>query len=157
MRHWPVPVVMAALLACALLLGTAAQLLGPRGIPWIQDHSTNPLVMAQLADIEIVDIDKARDIQESGDFLLLDARRIEDFNAGHIPTAISFPNTAREEALNELAVLLQPEQPLLVYCSGPECDEALLLGIFLRDQGTQKVVLFAGGFSQWKHAGLPVE
>jgi hypothetical protein len=52
---------------------------------------------------------------------------------------------------------LQPAQQVMVYCSGRECDDALLLGIFLKSQGSQNVVLFLDGIAGWKAAGLPLQ
>ena len=78
--------------------------------------------------IEIVDVPRAREIVQSGEVLVCDARRGEDFDAGHLPGAVSFPFESREEAFNELAALFTPDQPVMVYCSGRDCDDALLLG-----------------------------
>ena len=93
----------------------------------------------------------------AGEVLVLDARLPGDFDSGHLPGAVSFPNASRSEAFYELAALLQPEQALLVYCSGKTCDDALQLALFLREQGSKKIHLFADGFPAWKEAGLPIE
>ena len=109
------------------------------------------------AEIAIVDVAAAKAIAEAGEFLVFDARSPADFDTGHIPGAVSFSFEAREEAYNELAALLQPEQPVLVYCSGPECDDALMLGVFLKNQGSRNVVLFLEGVAGWKAGGLPLQ
>ena len=142
---------------CALLLGTLAQVFGPQKIPWVEDHSRRVELKAAAAGIEMVDVARAKEIVEKGEFLVCDARKIEDFDAGHLPGAVSFPFETREEAFNELAALFSPEQPVMVYCSGLDCDDALLLSKFLQAQGSTKVVLFAEGMSGWKEAGHPLE
>lgn len=142
---------------CALVLGTAAQWLGPRPIPWVEDYSRRVEWRALQAGVEIVDVPSAREIAQAGKFLVFDARKKEDFDAGHLPGALSFPFESRLEAYNEFAALLSPEQPVMVYCSGRDCDDALLLGDFLREQGSARVVLFLEGFAGWKEAGHPVE
>ena len=112
---------------------------------------------AAAAGIEMVDLARAKEIVEKGEFLVCDARKSEDFDAGHLPGAVSFPFETHEEAFNELAALFSPEQPVMVYCSGLRCDDALLLAKFLQAQGSTKVVLFAEGMSGWKEAGHPLE
>lgn len=156
-RYWPVAGTLSAILVVAICLGTLAQFFGPAPIPWVQDHSQSPSAKARAAGIGIVSLEQVRDLVSGGDFLILDARSARDFEAGRLPGAISFPNATRAESYYELAALLQPDQPLLVYCSGKTCDDALQLGLFLREQGSQKVLLFADGFHAWREAGLPVE
>lgn len=142
---------------CAAVLGTAAQLLGPRRIPWVEDHSRRVELRAAAAGLELVDVDAAGKIVDGGGFLVLDARAAKDFDAGHLPGAVSFPFETREESYNELAALLPPDQPVMVYCSGRECDDALLLGLFLKSQGSTRVALFVEGTTGWSAAGHPFE
>ena len=156
-RHLPIWQSCLLIGVCALALGTAAQLFGPRRIPWIEDHTRRVELRAAQAGIEIVDLPRAREIVKAGEFLVCDARRGEEFDAGHLPGAVSFPFESREEAYNELAALFTPEQPVMVYCSGRDCDDALLLGNFLRAQGSQRVVLLLEGIAGWKEAGQPLE
>lgn len=151
------PMVWALILVCAGILGTAAQLFGPRSIPWVENHSRRLEVRAMEAGIPIVDVQSAKAIAEAGEYLVFDARPTADFDTGHIPGAVSFSFEAREEVYNEMAGLLQPGQPVLVYCSGRDCEDALMLGIFLKNQGTKNVVLFLEGITGWKAAGLPLQ
>lgn len=156
-RYWPVTASLAGIVILALFLGTLAQFFGPNPIPWVQDHSQSPLAKARAAGIDVVALEQAREAVSGSGFLVLDARSTLDFDAGHLPGAISFPNPTRAESYYELAALLQPDQPLLVYCSSKTCDDALQLAFFLREQGSQKILLFADGFQAWKEAGLPIE
>jgi len=156
-RHLPVIQSWVLIVVCALVLGTAAQFFGPRRIPWAEDHSRRVELKAAAAGLELVDVARAREILEKGDFLVCDARKIEDFDTGHLPGAVSFPFASHEEAYNELAPLFSPEQPVMVYCSGRSCDDAFLLGKFLRAQGSSRVVLFVDGIEGWKEAGLPID
>jgi rhodanese-related sulfurtransferase len=123
----------------------------------VQDHSQSPFAKARAAGIDIVSLEQAREVVSGSGVLVLDARSASDFDKGHLPGAISFPNATRSESYYELAALLQPEQPLLVYCSSKTCDDALQLALFLREQGSQKIHLFADGFEAWREAGLPIE
>lgn len=156
-RYWSAAASLAGILVLALFLGTLAQLVRPVTIPWIEDHSQSPLAKARAADVDLVSLDQAKEMVLAGGVLVLDARSLPDFDAGHLPSAVSFPNATRGESYYELAALLQPQQPLLVYCSGKTCDDALQLALFLREQGSQKIHLFADGFQAWREAGLPTE
>jgi rhodanese-related sulfurtransferase len=151
------PMAWALIVVCALILGTAAQFFGPRSIPWVENHSRRVEVRAMQAGIAIVDVGTANAIVELGEALVCDARTVADFDSGHIPGAVSFPFESREEVYNEMAALLQPDQQVMVYCSGPECDDALLLGVFLKNQGSENVLLFLEGVAGWKAAGLPLQ
>lgn len=147
----------AAIAACALILGTAAQIFGPFRIPWIEDHGLRLESLAAAKGIETATTEAARQIIESGSHLVLDARPIQEFDLGHLPGAIPFPFATHIESFDEMSAILAPSQPVLVYCSGRHCDDALLLGAFLRVQGSEKVVLFPGGIESWKKAGLPLQ
>ncbi|MEI8294430.1 MAG: rhodanese-like domain-containing protein [bacterium] len=134
-----------------------AQSLGPKPIPWMENHSKSPQTKTQVAGIEVVSLEQARDVVSSEKVMVLDARLGAEFDAGHLPGAVSFPNAARSESYYEMAALLQPDQPLLVYCSAKTSDDALGLALFLREQGLRKVLLFSEGFQAWMNAGFPVE
>ena len=54
-------------------------------------------------------------------------------------------------------MMLTPEQPILVYCSGQACDESLLVSSNLLEQGFTNVSLFAGGMEEWLAAGHDLE
>lgn len=154
---WPVVPTVAALVFCALLLGTAAQFLGPFRIPWVEDHSMRVEAMAFDAGVPVVDAAGAEELIAGGRHLVLDARELEEFHEGHLPGAVPFPYASRVDGYNEMAALLGPDQPVLVYCSGRECDDAFLLAVFLREQGSGEVVLFIDGVRGWKERGLSLQ
>jgi rhodanese-related sulfurtransferase len=156
-RHLPILQSCFLVVFCALVLGTAAQILGPKKIPWLEDHSRRVELRALAAGIEVVDAPRAKEIIEAGEFLVCDARKGEDFDKGHLPGAVSFPFELKDETYDEMAALFSPEQPVMVYCSGRGCDDALLLGKFLRAQGSTRVVLFLEGIEGWKGAGHPLQ
>ncbi len=156
-RHWPTGISLAGILAAALLLGTLAQVFRSAPLPWFKDHSQAPLAKPRNAGVDVVSLVQAQDMVLARQVLVLDARSLADFDAGHLPGAVSFPNATRGESYYELAALLQPEQALLIYCSGKTCDDALQLALFLREQGSKKIHLFAEGFQAWREAGLPTE
>lgn len=83
---------------------------------------------------------------------VIDVRPREEYDHGHIKSALSVPVGELKERLNEL-----PRNSLIVaYCRGPYCvfsDEAVKL---LEANGF-KAERLAIGFPEWKTAGYPIE
>lgn len=154
---WPALASMAGIVLCAMVLGTLAQLASPFRIPWIEDHGLRLESLAAAEGIEIASSAEMRRHMESGSLLILDARSAKEFDTGHLPGALSFPFATHLKSFTELSAILEPSQPVIVYCSGRHCDDALRLGIFLKSQGTQKVILFPGGVAEWTRAGFSLE
>jgi len=111
---------------------------------------------ATTKGLQVVDTREAQIIVEAYTHLVLDARREVDFLAGHIPGAMSVPANAIDTVLGTIAMLLTPEQPVLVYCSGQDCDESIMVGEALVQSGFTNIVLYVGGLKSWQEAGLPV-
>lgn len=92
---------------------------------------------------------------DSGDeFVLLEALPRDAFDKGHLPNAQHFPR----EMANERASQLIPskETPVVVYCSGLECDSSLKAARALREMGYENVRRYEGGKAEWKQAGYPM-
>lgn len=127
--------------------------------PLALDYNWGLHVEASAAEtgMRTVTVEEAKTMAESFTYVLLDARKASDFSAGRLPGAMSLPVSDLDAHLAEIAAFLTPSQPILVYCSGAECEESLELGKFLIESGYTNVSLFAGGISAWEKAGYPVE
>ncbi len=87
-----------------------------------------------------------------GDVVLLDVRPVEEYQAAHLPGALSMPVTDLAARLAELP----REKEIVAYCRGPYCvfaDEAVAL---LQTNGYQARRL-EEGLPDWRALGLPVE
>lgn len=87
-----------------------------------------------------------------GDVVIVDVRPVEEYRAGHIPGARSFPVAELEARANELP----RDKEIVAYCRGPYCvfaDEAVAV---LRARG-YKARRLAQGLPDWRALGLPVE
>jgi len=103
-------------------------------------------------EFEKVSIDEVRDRLRAGKAVLLDARPGVEYQAGHLPQAISIPLDELEQRLDELP----RNRTLIVYCRGPLCviaDDALAA---LSEQG-RKVARLEEGVAEWQRAGLAIE
>jgi len=82
---------------------------------------------------------------------VLDVRPVEEYNAGHIPGAISIP-------LKELQLRLMDlprDQEIVAYCRGPYCVLSIQAVEMLRDKGFQAVRL-EEGIQDLRALGFPI-
>jgi len=140
------------ILLVSLVAGTAANLVSPNRIAWIHDWSTYVVDKAEEKGIRVVDIEQTRAIVETGSHFIFDARPLSDYSAGCIPGAFSLPLENLDVDFEQYALVLTPDQAILVYCTGIECDESLILGNHFITNGFTNVVLFAGGYTEWSQA-----
>lgn len=134
----------AALLSAAIMGGFSTDLKPPPPV--------NPLdvrLQAEAADIETIDTTRMREIVSSGSHLILDARPQSEYDQGHIPTALPVPVRNFEESFPMIAPLLDPETPVVVYCTGPACDDGLRLIERMREAGYLGGVLYVDGMEGW--------
>ena len=85
-------------------------------------------------------------IDSEHDYIILDVRRLDEYNSGHIPNAIVIPN----EVINEQAesILKNKDQLILVYCrSGKRSKEASLKLINLGYTNVKDL----GGIIDWPY------
>lgn len=84
--------------------------------------------------------------------LLIDVRDTEDFNAGHIANAQSIP-------VDDFALWAKTYQdisrPIVVYCEGYYCIEALRATTILQEKGCL-VKMYRNGINEWQAAGFEV-
>jgi rhodanese-related sulfurtransferase len=90
----------------------------------------------------------------------LDARRTAVYAEGHIAGARSFP--IWEATVNDAIKKLFEEgydvnAPLVVYCSGGECEDSHMLAERLHQFGFNNALVYAGGYPDWQKRSLPVE
>ncbi|HEX7959921.1 MAG TPA: rhodanese-like domain-containing protein [Terriglobales bacterium] len=84
------------------------------------------------------------------DFVLLDVRGPQLFQAGHVPGAINLPHGK----INERNLASYPPDTLfVVYCSGPHCNGADRAAVRLARLG-RSVKKMIGGITGWKNEGF---
>jgi rhodanese-related sulfurtransferase len=92
--------------------------------------------------------------------LMIDARKPEEFNSGHIKGAI---NIAYEEIAKDKSKLpeklkgLNKDGIIICYCSGGECDMSIDLAYEIAKLGFNAVNIYLGGYKEWEASGLPVQ
>lgn len=86
------------------------------------------------------------------DVLVLDVRPPEEFDAGHIPGALSIPTGELKRRLRELP----KNKEIVAYCRGQYCSFAPEAVRYLTGKGYDAKLL-REGLPDWASAGLPVE
>ena len=102
--------------------------------------------------MEAVDRDALVKRARKGEVIVLDVRPPEEFQAGHIPGAISVPLAELERKLTELP----RDREIVAYCRGPYCVLAVEAVEMLRKNGFMATRL-SEGVPDWRELGLPVQ
>lgn len=148
---------MAILLVATIAGALSMRALETSPLAWNYPWSNHVENAAREKGLRTITTDEAHAIATSFSHILLDARKPVDFAAGHLPGALSLPLLEFDATFPEIAPLLTPEQPIVVYCSGEDCDESLKLGEILVKAGYTNVSIFTGGMIAWQAAGYEVQ
>lgn len=108
--------------------------------------------LEQRGELEPVDRDALVSRVGSGEVTLLDVRPLEEFEAGHIPGAVSVPLAELESRLANLP----RDREVVAYCRGPYCVLAVQAVELLRARGF-RAIRMEEGVPDWRARGLPVE
>ncbi|MEV4731818.1 metalloregulator ArsR/SmtB family transcription factor [Saccharopolyspora sp. NPDC049426] len=103
-------------------------------------------------DAEHVSRDELLRRAESGDVVVLDVRPREEYEAGHIPGAVSIPVEELADRLGDIPA----DQEVVAYCRGAYCVLAHDAVRMLTAHGRTASRL-ADGMLEWRLAELPVE
>lgn len=98
-------------------------------------------------------------LQARGDVPVLDARRTSVYRDGHIKGARSFSvweADVDEKVKGFYGEGHDPAAPIVVYCSGGDCEDSHMLGEKLFFAGFNTVLVYKDGFPDWLKRGLPV-
>jgi rhodanese-related sulfurtransferase/DNA-binding transcriptional ArsR family regulator len=108
--------------------------------------------LSENAQREEIDEVALRRKVRSGDVTVLDVRPPEEYEAGHIPGALSVPLPELAKRLSELP----KRREVVAYCRGPYCVLAVEAVKLLRARGF-KAVRLEDGVLDWAALGLDLE
>jgi len=100
---------------------------------------------------------QVRDLYERGAAVLVDARDTLVFSRGHIKGAVVLPVGEFDSRIAALLAKVPLHSTIVVYCNGYGCHDSMAVGKKLMVRGYRNVLVFEGGYPEWKDAGLPVE
>lgn len=103
-----------------------------------------------------IDAAEAKRLYDEG-VAFVDPRGDADFEAGRIPEAMHLPVKGSEFTKENLAKLVDPDEPVVFYCNGQKCGLSSMAAAKAVSWGWNKVYYFRDGFPGWKSAGYTVE
>ena len=109
------------------------------------------LYLTRRDQLEPVGRDELRRLVHEGLVTVLDARPRAEYEAGHIPGALSVPVAELERRLSEIP----RDQEVIAYCRGPYCVYSLEAVTLLRERG-YRARRAEDGLPEWRRDGLPV-
>jgi len=95
----------------------------------------------------------AAEAQERSEALYVDVREQDEWDEGIVPDAIHIPRGQLESRIEGLVP--DRSRELVVYCAGG--SRSAFAAKSLSDLGYENVSSLAGGFTDWKRSGFPVE
>lgn len=99
---------------------------------------------------------QVKELFETGEAVIIDARDRETFRKGHIKGALSLPVGEADGLVPPFAERTPKDRLVIVYCGGYDCHDSRLLGEKLLAAGFGQVFVYEGGFPEWQDAGHPV-
>ena len=95
--------------------------------------------------LESITLDELLTRSKKEKVMLIDVRPEEEYNAGHIPNAVSIPLAQLKKRLNELP----KNKTIIAYCRGPLCVMAID-AIKLLNQNKFNAIRMEDGYVEWK-------
>lgn len=133
------------LIVLSVIGATGTHFFHPRAPSWY-------LVEEKLADDEV----SLAVIQEKwkGDVFWIDSRISSQFEADHIPGAISLNEQNFDQALfDQIATLQDLKKPVILYCDSQKCDASRKVKEhLLQSVPLENVFVLKGGWQAWQQA-----
>ena len=129
-------------------------------------QSAQEAVTARLKEKGLQPIDSREAMQLFHDpqyalelIVFIDARDDRHYTEGHIPGAYQFDRYYPEKHLLAVLPACLNATKIVVYCSGGNCEDSEFAALTLKDAGAllERIVVYAGGMTEWAAKGLPIE
>src|SRR3954467_2472292 len=112
------------------------------------------LLQQVKSEIDEVDAAGARELLDSPEPpLFLDIREPDEWDEGHIPSAVHVPRGNLESRIENAVV--DHARPIVVYCAGG--SRSACAAKTLEELGYENVASLAGGYTDWKRNGFPTK
>ncbi len=157
------------LLLYSTALGLVVNIFHPKDIPYVGEYreltkAGEPVVppSAVAGDPPFITINDAQLEHQLGGTLFVDARDSTEFKCGTIPGSVNLPFDYLPEAnlaghIDSSLGRIAKDKPIIIFCSGEECDLSLHLARNLQSLGYTKLSIFFGGAREWEKNDLEVQ
>lgn len=81
--------------------------------------------------------------------VVIDARRVEDFNAGHIPDAINLPPWSAMDVFDRVLKDWPKDKNIVIYCQSSGCPFAPEVAKVLWERGYTQLQYYKPGWNDW--------
>lgn len=159
----------AAIVGVSVVIGILFNMFSPNGIdifgnPWSKlnsdthvDHADCDNQHVEDSPILCVGLDRACQFIDNQEGVILDARSPEDYAEGHIAGSHLLFFYNMNEYYPTLEEQLRESSSILVYCGNVNCDDSEFLANELFNLGYSSILVYKGGFDEWKESQLPIE
>lgn len=137
---------MSLILIAGIVLGLVYNLASPNGIPVIPKTLLRPPAAH-------VGMERARQLFETRETLLVDARPAQFFSQGHIDGALNLPPTLFDFIYMMRFGQVDPNLPILVYGRNISRRYDEETAFLLSERGHKAVMIFTGGMEEWQKEG----
>ena len=116
----------------------------------------NPSAVAEVTrryysvDVPEIDIAEMELAVEDGTIPLFDARYVRDYKRGTIPGAKSISINSDLTERREVLGSIPKARRIVVFCQSSGCGYADEVAQFLKFNGYENVVIYRGGYREWK-------
>jgi len=87
--------------------------------------------------------------------VIIDARSVELFKEGHIPTAINIPFENLGPYYAKLSAI--PKDTIVIaYCDGGDCELSYDLAVYMILKEYRHLYVYQGGWAEWETSGKPI-
>jgi rhodanese-related sulfurtransferase len=157
------------IIVLSLILGLGLNTFSPNSIPYVGEYrkisqGNEPVVPPNAipGDPPFITIDIVEIEHRFNEAVFIDARSYDDFACGTIPNSINIPfdylpDSNIESAIDSSLNFIPKDSPIIVFCSGDECDLSLQLARILQDIDYTDITIFYGGAREWENMGLDLE
>lgn len=111
----------------------------------------NPILEQSSSKVLTVNLEQMKKIVNLPDFIIIDARRADQFSAGHIKNSINIYAQDEQDIMIPKILQLPRDKKIIIYCDGGTCDLSHELANNLISAFSFKnVYVYEGGWDEWK-------
>ncbi|MEN3045763.1 MAG: rhodanese-like domain-containing protein [Candidatus Hydrothermales bacterium] len=115
------------------------------------------LYSRKYPEIEFIDAERLYYLIKKNEVFLIDAREKDEYIKGHIEGAVNFPYSEFYMDPAKFIDKIDTQRKIVVYCEGGFCELSFKVAEILKDLGIKDLVIYIGGFNDWKKRNYPVE